>query len=126
MSVFIYVLITSFVMLIYVILLFVSHFCGTDAFLAQGVAVCVLLKVWLGDGSATIAYLATMAKHVHNYEKLFIGCLLPDVEAADLGQIMMEMGCAESEVFLVPGLSLFRRMSCLFCSLTKAVPGCRI
>ncbi len=106
MIVFIYVLITSFVMLIYVILLFVSHFCGTDAFLAQGVAVRVLLKVWLGDGSAT------MAKHVQNYEKLFIGALSPDVKQEDLGRIMMEMGCAKPEVFLVPGLSLFRRMSC--------------
>ena len=55
-----------------------------------------------------------MATRVKNYEKLFIGSLSPLVEQDDLGRIMMEMGCAKPEVFLVPGLSLFRRMSCLF------------
>ncbi len=51
-----------------------------------------------------------------NWQKLFIGQLWSGIDKSDLEAIMRAMGCAASHVHLVPGLSLFRRMSCLFCS----------
>ena len=77
--------------------------------------------VWIGscccgkreasDGTAAMAY--GEAKGI-NYEKLFIGELLVTVTKEKLSGIMLAQGCEPCEIHLVPGLSLFRMMSCLF------------
>ena len=49
----------------------------------------------------------------YNPQKLFIGQIWHEVVKKDFEVILRAKGCQQTNVHLVPGLSLFRRMACL-------------